>query len=50
MVTEKVEFNPLELTKGKEQYLQKRLKQLEMAKEQTQMQLSDFQQQNSLVI
>jgi len=33
MATEKVEFNPLEIVKGKEKYLQKRLKQLEMAKE-----------------
>jgi len=50
MVTEKVEFSPLELTKGKEQYLLKRLKKLEMAKEQTKMLLSGYQKTNSLVI
>jgi len=50
MVTEKVEFDPLHITRGNGQYLHKRLKQLEKAQEHTKMLLSQFQAESSLVI
>ncbi|MFN2430829.1 MAG: transposase, partial [Cryomorphaceae bacterium] len=43
MVTEKVEFDPLQITRGNGKYLQKRLRQLEIAQEQTKMLLIQHQ-------
>ena len=43
MVTEKVEFNPQYITKNKEEYLKKRLIQLEKLKEKTELLLADYQ-------
>lgn len=43
LVTEKVEFNPNYLTKNKEEYLLKKLKQLEKDKKRTELLLIDYQ-------
>jgi len=50
IVTEKVEFDPKYLTKNKEDYLRKRLIQIEKMKKKTESLLLDYQNDAKLVI
>ena len=50
MVTNKVEFDPIQITKNKEEYLRKRLKQLKKIKDKTEKLLLEYRNVEKLVI